>query len=282
MKRILTILTIAVAVTLTAAAKGRQLLILHTNDTHSCVLPLNPNLADTMLAGRGGFLRRAAMIDQMRKEDKDLLLLDSGDFSQGSPYYTMFKGDVETELMNIMGYDAATIGNHEFDFGLENMARIFRKAKFPIVCANYDFTGTVVEGLVKPYVIIKRKGVRIGIFGLSPKLDGLVMASTCAGVRYSDPIKTANAVADKLKNEEKCDVVICLSHLGWDEAGLNDMEMMAKTRNIDLVLGGHSHSYFKTLNHVRNLDGKDVPNDQNGKHGIFVGKITLKIGRAHV
>lgn len=277
MKRILTILTIAVAVTLTAAAKGRQLLILHTNDTHSCVLPLNPNLADTMLAGRGGFLRRAAMIDQMRKEDKDLLLLDSGDFSQGSPYYTMFKGDVETELMNIMGYDAATIGNHEFDFGLENMARIFRKAKFPIVCANYDFTGTVVEGLVKPYVIIKRKGVRIGIFGLSPKLDGLVMASTCAGVRYSDPIKTANAVADKLKNEEKCDVVICLSHLGWDEAGLNDMEMMSKTRNIDLVLGGHSHSYFKTLNHVRNLDGKDVPNDQNGKHGIFVGKITLSL-----
>lgn len=277
MKRILTILTIAVAVTLTAAAKGRQLLILHTNDTHSCMLPLNPNLADTMLAGRGGFLRRAAMIDQMRKEDKDLLLLDSGDFSQGSPYYTMFKGDVETELMNIMGYDAATIGNHEFDFGLENMARIFRKAKFPIVCANYDFTGTVVEGLVKPYVIIKRKGVRIGIFGLSPKLDGLVMASTCAGVRYSDPIKTANAVADKLKNEEKCDVVICLSHLGWDEAGLNDMEMMAKTRNIDLVLGGHSHSYFKTLNHVRNLDGKDVPNDQNGKHGIFVGKITLSL-----
>lgn len=277
MKRILTILTIAVAVTLTAAAKGRQLLILHTNDTHSCVLPLNPNLADTMLAGRGGFLRRAAMIDQMRKEDKDLLLLDSGDFSQGSPYYTMFKGDVETELMNIMGYDAATIGNHEFDFGLENMARIFRKAKFPIICANYDFTGTVVEGLVKPYVIIKRKGVRIGIFGLSPKLDGLVMASTCAGVRYSDPIKTANAVADKLKNEEKCDVVICLSHLGWDEAGLNDMEMMAKTRNIDLVLGGHSHSYFKTLNHVRNLDGKDVPNDQNGKHGIFVGKITLSL-----
>ncbi len=277
MKRILTILTIAVAVTLTAAAKGRQLLILHTNDTHSCVLPLNHNLADTMLAGRGGFLRRAAMIDQMRKEDKDLLLLDSGDFSQGSPYYTMFKGDVETELMNIMGYDAATIGNHEFDFGLENMARIFRKAKFPIVCANYDFTGTVVEGLVKPYVIIKRKGVRIGIFGLSPKLDGLVMASTCAGVRYSDPIKTANAVADKLKNEEKCDVVICLSHLGWDEAGLNDMEMMAKTRNIDLVLGGHSHSYFKMLNHVRNLDGKDVPNDQNGKHGIFVGKITLSL-----
>lgn len=277
MKRILTILTIVLTATLTAAAKGKQLLILHTNDTHSCVIPLNPNLADTMLAGRGGFLRRAAMIDQMRKEDKELLLLDSGDFSQGSPYYTMFKGDVETELMNIMGYDAATIGNHEFDFGLDNMARLFKKVNFPIVCANYDFTGTVVEGLVKPYVVIKRKGVKIGIFGLSPKLEGLVMASTCAGVKYLDPIKTANYIADKLKNEEKCDVVICLSHLGWDEAGLNDMEMMAKTRNIDLVLGGHSHSYFQKLNYVRNLDGKEIPNDQNGKHGIFVGKITLNL-----
>lgn len=277
MKRILTILTIVLTATLTAAAKGKQLLILHTNDTHSCVIPLNPNLADTMLAGRGGFLRRAAMIDQMRKEDKELLLLDSGDFSQGSPYYTMFKGDVETELMNIMGYDAATIGNHEFDFGLDNMARLFKKVNFPIVCANYDFTGTVVEGLVKPYVVIKRKGVKIGIFGLSPKLEGLVMASTCAGVKYLDPIKTANDIADKLKNEEKCDVVICLSHLGWDEAGLNDMEMMAKTRNIDLVLGGHSHSYFQKLNYVRNLDGKEIPNDQNGKHGIFVSKITLTL-----
>lgn len=277
MKRILTILTIVLTATLTAAAKGKQLLILHTNDTHSCVIPLNPNLADTMLAGRGGFLRRAAMIDQMRKEDKELLLLDSGDFSQGSPYYTMFKGDVETELMNIMGYDAATIGNHEFDFGLDNMARLFKKVNFPIVCANYDFTGTVVEGLVKPYVVIKRKGVKIGIFGLSPKLEGLVMASTCAGVKYLDPIKTANDIADKLKNEEKCDVVICLSHLGWDEAGLNDMEMIAKTRNIDLVLGGHSHSYFQKLNYVRNLDGKEIPNDQNGKHGIFVGKITLNL-----
>lgn len=185
MKRILTIITIALAITATAAAKGKSLLILHTNDTHSCILPLNPNLADTMLAGRGGFMRRAAMINEQRKHDKKLLLLDSGDFSQGSPYYTMFKGDVEIELMNLMGYDAATIGNHEFDFGLENMARIFRKVKFPIVCANYDFTGTPVEGLVKPYVIIKRKGVKIGIFGLSPKLDGLVMASTCAGVKYT-------------------------------------------------------------------------------------------------
>lgn len=280
MKRILTILAIAMAIAVTAAAKDKELIILHTNDTHSCVFPLNPNLADTLLAGRGGFLRRAAMIDQMRKDDNELLLLDSGDFSQGSSYYTMFKGDVETELMNIMGYDAATIGNHEFDFGLDNMARLFRKANFPIVCANYDFTGTVVEGLVRPYVIIKRKGIKIGIFGLSPKLDGLVMAKSCAGVKYSDPIETANAVADKLKNAEKCDVVICLSHLGWDEAGLNDIEMMSKTRNIDIVLGGHSHTYMQNIQYVRNLEGEEIPNDQNGKHGIFVGKITLKFEKS--
>ena len=134
-----------------ASAKGKRIVILHTNDTHSCVYPLNSNLADTMLAGRGGFVRRAVMVKAERKKNPALLLLDSGDFSQGSSYYTLFKGDVEVGLMNMMGYDAAAIGNHEFDFGLDNMARLFKKAEFPIVCANYDFTGTVLEGVVKPY-----------------------------------------------------------------------------------------------------------------------------------
>ena len=153
------------------AAAQKQLTILHTNDTHSTILPLSPNLEDTMKAGRGGFLRRMAMLKEERKKDPDLLYFDSGDFSQGSGYYTMFKGDVEVELMNMMGCDASTIGNHEFDFGLENMARIFKLAKFPIICTNYDFTGTVCEGLVKPYIILKRKGVKIGVFALDPKMD---------------------------------------------------------------------------------------------------------------
>ena len=275
MKRILFTIIILATVLAGTCANGKKVVILHTNDTHSCIFPLNPNLADTMLAGRGGFVRRVEMIKEERKKNPGLLLFDSGDFSQGSPYYTMFKGDVEIGLMNMMHYDAATIGNHEFDFGVENMARLFKKANFPIVCANYDFTGTALEGIVKPYVILHRNGLKIGVFGVSPQLDGLVFAKTCQGVKYNDPVKVANKVADKLKNVEKCDLVICLSHLGWDIIGLDDTELTAQTRNIDIILGGHSHSYFKTLKYARNLDGREIPNDQNGKHGIFVGKIVI-------
>lgn len=268
-------LALTAALATGAGARGRKITILHTNDTHSCIYPLNRHLADTLLAGRGGFVRRAEMVRQERRKEPELLLLDSGDFSQGSTYYTLYKGDVEVGLMNLMGYDAATLGNHEFDYGVDNLARLARKAEFPIVCANYDFTGTPLEGLIKPYTIIKRNGVKIGIFGVSPQLDGLVMAQSCKGVKYNDPVKAANDVARLLKEKEKCDLVICLSHLGWDLIGTDDTEMMPQTRNIDIVLGGHSHSYFTEMKYIKNLDGKDVPNDQNGKHGIFVGKIVV-------
>ena len=270
-------LALAAALATGAGARGRKITILHTNDTHSCIYPLNRHLADTLLAGRGGFVRRAEMVRQERRKEPELLLLDSGDFSQGSTYYTLYKGDVEVGLMNLMGYDAATLGNHEFDYGVDNLARLARKAEFPIVCANYDFTGTPLEGLIKPYTIIKRNGVKIGIFGVSPQLDGLVMAQSCKGVKYNDPVKAANDVARLLKEKEKCDQVICLSHLGWDLIGTDDTEMMPQTRNIDIVLGGHSHSYFTEMKNIKNLDGKDVPNDQNGKHGIYIGKITVKV-----
>lgn len=266
--------------TAVGAYAQKHLEVLHTNDTHSCIMPLNPNLADTAVAGRGGFLRRVAMIKEERAKNPDLLLIDSGDFSQGSPFYTMFKGDVEVGLMNLMGYDAVTIGNHEFDFGLENMARIFKMAKFPVVCANYDFTGTCVEGLVKPYVIIKRNGLRIGLFGLSPQLEGLVDLSKCKGVTYLDPVEVGNCVAAELKHDKKCDVVICVSHLGWlrpDEMG--DQKVLASSKDIDLVLGGHSHSYFKALRYVNNADGKAVPVDQNGKNAMYVGKLTLSFDK---
>lgn len=270
------ILALLVVAFLTGAdARVKQLLILHTNDTHSCIMPLKETLADTAKAGRGGYIRRVAMINQEREKNPNLLLFDSGDFSQGSPYYSMFKGDVELGLMNMMHYDAATIGNHEFDFGLENMARLFRMAKFPIVCANYDFTGTCVEGLVKPFVILKRNGMKIGVFGLAPEMKGLVSDKNCIGVKYLDPVKKANEIADFLKNKEKCDLVICLSHLGWSTGDDDDNKMMKNTRNIDIVLGGHSHTFFKTLRYVKNLDGVNVPNDQNGKSGIFVGRILV-------
>lgn len=267
---------IACGITLNAQAQ-KQLVILHTNDTHSTVLPLNPNLADTALANRGGFVRRVAMVKQERQLHPDLLLFDSGDFSQGSPYYTMFRGDVEVGLMNEMQYDAATIGNHEFDFGMENMARLFRKANFPIVCANYDFTGTELADIVKPWVIIRRNGLKIGVFGLCPKLKGLVAEANYGPIKYLDPIKKGLETATFLKKQKKCDVVICLSHLGWNIEGDDDSELIPGTRDIDLVLGGHSHTYLQQLEYRDNLDGKPVPEDQNGKHAVWVGKMVMTL-----
>lgn len=267
-----------------AQAKGektskpvKQLVVLHTNDTHSCVMPINPNLADTAMANRGGYLRRVAMIKEERKVHPDLLLFDSGDFSQGSPYYSLFKGDVEVGLMNEMKYDAATIGNHEFDFGIDNMVRLFKMAKFPIVCANYDFTGTELADIVKPYVILHRQGLKIGVFGICPELKGLVSTANYGCIKYEDPIQKANETAEILKKKEKCDVIICLSHLGWDIDGIDDTELIPATRYIDLVLGGHSHTYFKQLQYLNNLDGQPVGDDQNGKSAIYVGKMTLDI-----
>ena len=263
------------AMAATGEAQDKQLVILHTNDTHSTIEQLNPNLANKDLAGRGGYIRRLELLRQQRQQHPDLLYFDSGDFSQGSPFYTLFKGDVEIGLMNQMGIDAATIGNHEFDYGLENMARLFKMANFPIVCANYDFTGTVVEGLVKPYVIIKRNGVKIGVFGLAPKLDGLVESANCKGVTYLDPVAKALEMATLLKKKKKCDMVICISHLGWLDDG--DKAMIKGSRYIDLVLGGHSHTYLERLEYVPDLDGHQVAVDQNGKHGIWIGKMVVDL-----
>ncbi len=263
----------------TPTGKTRQLLVVHTNDTHSCVDPLNPNLSDTAQADKGGYVRRATLVRQLRQHDPDLLLLDAGDFSQGSAFYSLYHGDVEVGLMNLMGYDAATIGNHEFDFGLENMARLFRQARFPIVCCNYDFTGTPVEGLVKPYTIIRRGGLKIGILGVSPQLEGLVSAHTCQGVRYTDPIVAAQPVADYLKHEAQCDLVVCVSHLGWQLPGVSDEEFIPATRNIDIVIGGHSHTYFTAPQVMRNADGAYVPDNQMGKNGRYVGTLRLTLQR---
>lgn len=255
---------------------SRHLFLVHTNDTHSCIDPLSPLLADTANADKGGYLRRAALIDQLRREHgKDMLLVDAGDFSQGSAFYSLYHGDVEVGLMNLMRYDAATIGNHEFDFGLENMARIFRMANFPIVCCNYDFTGTPVEGLVKPYTIIHRGGLKIGLLGVSPQLEGLVAAHTCEGVRYTDPIAAAGPVADYLKQTEHCDLVVCISHLGWMIPGVSDEELIPATHNIDIVIGGHSHTYFTHPEVLTNLDGRTVVDNQMGKNARFVGTLRL-------
>ena len=277
MKKYLFILLLAL-VSLSSQAQKKQLVILHTNDTHSAIFPLNASLPDTMKAGRGGFLRRIAMLKEERKKNPDLLYFDSGDFFQGSAYFTMFKGDVEIGLMNLMGLDATTIGNHEFDFGLDNMAEMFKKANFPILCSNYDFTGTVMEGVTKPWTIIKRNGVKIGVFAVCPKMKGLVADKNCPGVKYLDPARVALETATMLKEQKKCDMVICISHLGWNSnRGEDDQYMISKSRNIDLVLGGHTHTYMTSLEHWNNMDGKPVAVDQNGKSGIFVGRIVVDL-----
>ena len=278
MKRIYIVIFIALLTSVTVSAKKqKQLVILHTNDTHSTILPLNPNLDDQDLAGRGGFLRRINLIKEQRQQHPDLLLFDSGDFSQGSGYYTLFKGEVEIGLMNQMGYECSTIGNHEFDFGMDNMARIFKMAKFPIVCSNYDFTGTVLEGLVKPYITIRRGDVKIGVFALDPPLKGLVFDGNCEGITFLDPAEIGQKYIDLLRKQEKCDIVICISHLGWERSVYPDEMFLSLTEGCDLVLGGHTHTYMPVLEFAPDKNGKQIPVDQNGKHGVFVGKLILNL-----
>lgn len=260
-----------------AAQSVKELQVFHTNDMYSRVEPFSEDYQDTLLAGKAGMVRRATFIKQQRELHPDLLLFDCGDFSQGTPYYNIYKGEVEVRLMNEMRYDAGTIGNHEFDFGLENMARLFRLADFPIVCANYDVTGTVLEGLVKEYVVLRRNGVKIGVFGLGTQLEGLVAKESYGDVKFEDPVSEAQRIADLLRTQEKCDVVICLSHLGWQGDPYSDVELIENTRGIDVVLGGHSHSYFEVPAYYKNLDGVEVPLQQMGKHAAFVGKMVLTL-----
>ncbi|WP_291529981.1 bifunctional metallophosphatase/5'-nucleotidase [Bacteroides sp. UBA939] len=296
MKRIYTFLVLAASLILSASAQrstggtsrepfslissesaqdAKQLLILQTSDMHSRIEPNDVHAADSY-AGMGGIVRRTTFIKEARELNPNLLLFDCGDISQGTPYYNLFQGEIEVKMMNLMGYDVMVIGNHEFDFGMDNMARLFRMAKFPIVCANYDVKGTVLEGLVKPYVILKRNGLKIGVFGLSPKLEGLVPADKCAGVTYSDPIAIAQETADLLKTQKGCDVVVCLSHLGFRLKNAScDEDLVRETNNIDVILGGHSHTFMKESAIYLNKDGESVPILHTGLNGVYVGVLRM-------
>ena len=263
-----------------AAQQQKELIVLQTSDTHSRIEPIALEAADKY-AGMGGAVRRVSFVRQYRSTHPDALLFDCGDISQGTPYYNMFQGELEVKMMNLMQYDAMTIGNHEFDFGLENMARLFRMADFPVVCANYDVKGTVLEGLVKPYIVLERAGVRIGVFGLSTRLEGLVQADKCAGVVYHDPIPVAQEMVAQLRGKEHCDVVICLSHLGLYGSGLGDAGdevLAAQTEGIDLILGGHSHTYMERPAFYENTAKEEVPVMHTGKNGAYVGVLKLELG----
>ena len=274
MKRLflLTIGALCMAMTLTAQ-QPQELYLLHTSDTHSRIEPLDTYAADRD-AGKGGVVRRATFIKQFREQHPATLVLDCGDYSQGTPYYNFYHGELEAKMIRLMRYDAIAIGNHEFDFGLENLARLMRLAGCPTICTNYKVTGTPLEGLVKPYIIIERAGLRIGLFGLGPKLEGLVQADKCEGIVYQDPITAAQGVADTLRQNERCDVVLCLSHLG-----VTDDETLARnTHGIDAILGGHSHTVMEEPVYFPNTKGKEVPVLHTGRNGAYVGvwKLTLE------
>lgn len=267
------LLCLALSFTLTMVAQDtKELIILQTSDVHSRIEPINQK-GDRNF-DEGGFVRRATFLDRFRKEHDNVLLFDCGDISQGTPYYNMFRGEVEVKLMNEMKYDAMTIGNHEFDFDVDNMARLFKMAKFPVVCANYNLDATLLKGIVKPYVILERFGLKIGVFGLGARPEGLIQANKCEGVVYEDPIRVSNEVAALLK-AEGCDLVVCLSHLGIQM----DKNLVAKTRNIDVILGGHSHTFMKGPQNYLNMDGKEVPIMHTGKSGVRVGCLNLTLKR---
>lgn len=257
-------------------SKLHHLTILHTNDTHSQVEPLEAGKRD---AHCGGYARRMGLIEQERTLDPHLILLDAGDFSQGTPYFNFFHGRVEVDAMNRMGYDAITLGNHEFDYGVDTLAAILQDAQFDVVCANYDVTGSKLEGIVKPYTIIRRGNLRIGVFGLGVNPKGLVAERNFAPLTYLDPTTAAQEVADLLKNKRRCDLVICLSHQGTysNPHGIASDEDLAKaTRNIDIIIGAHTHKMVENL-FVNNLDGDSVLLMQTGKAGARIGKISVKI-----
>ena len=253
----------------------KKITILHTNDTHSHIDPFpadhpkNPNM--------GGAARRAAIIESIRKEEKNVLLLDAGDIFQGTPYFNYYGGELEFKLMSMMQYDVATMGNHDFDNGIDGFYAQLPHAKFDFVSANYDFKNTVLNDIVKPYKIIIKDGIKIGIFGLGVQLDGLVDKKLYKETVYNNPIEVAQDMTRILKEEKKCDLVICLSHLGFkykDEPEKpSDIVLAQKTKNIDLIIGGHTHTFLDKPVIEKNSEGKEVLINQVGCFGVNLGRI---------
>ncbi len=249
----------------------KQLVILHTNDTHSRIEPLPET--DRFTPGLGGVARRANYVDEVRRENRQVLLFDSGDFLQGTPYFNLFKGEVEIKTMNLMKYDAATLGNHEFDYGMEVLEKVVRAANFPIVSTNYDFSETAIAELIHPYLILNKGGIRVGVMGIDIQPLGLIAADHYKGMKYLDPITSANEVAKRLREEYRCDLVVCLSHLGYTA----DRELAAESRGIDLILGGHSHTHMTKPAVVNDLDDNEVVIFQTGRSGVNVGRIDVRL-----
>jgi 5'-nucleotidase len=254
----------------------KKITILHTNDVHSHIDPFPAD--DPRNANMGGVSRRAALIESIRKENPNVLLLDAGDVFQGTPYFNYYGGELELKLMSMMHYDLATLGNHDFDNGIEGFYSQLPHANFDFVSANYDFKNTALDSHIKPYKIFHKDGIKIGVFGLGIELQGLVDKKNYKETVYRDPIEIAQDMTRILKKEEKCDLVICLSHLGYDykksdENKVSDLKLAQKTQDIDLIIGGHTHTFLDKPTVVKNAAGQEVLVNQVGCYGIHLGRI---------
>ena len=250
-----------------------KITILHTNDWHSRIEPFAKDAGQ--YAGLGGAASRAALIRKIRAEEKNILLLDAGDIFQGTPYFNFFKGELEYKLMTEMGYDLATLGNHDFDNGIEGIINQLQYAKFEFVNCNYNFSNTLLSDKVKPYKLYNKGGIKIGVFGVGIELKGLVPDELYGNIKYNDPINVANKIANELKIKHKCDLIICLSHLGYKYQNdkVSDITLAQKTQKIDLIIGGHTHTFLDTPDKQKNSEGKDVLINQVGWAGINLGRI---------
>jgi 5'-nucleotidase len=252
-----------------------KIVILHTNDVHSHLEPFPMN--DPKFAGLGGVERRAAMIKKIRSEEQHVIVLDAGDIFQGTPYFNMYGGEAEIKLMSAMGYDASAIGNHDFDGGLDNLAKQLQHATFPLLCANYDFTGTPMEGKTQPYKIFIMDGVKVGVFGLGIEMAGLIDSRLYGKTVYQDPLIKSAEMVNELRDKQKCDAVICLSHLGYkyENDKISDFVLAKKSRGIDIIIGGHTHTLLENPVNVRNRENENVVIAQVGWAGIRLGKIEI-------
>lgn len=253
--------------------RTKHITILHTNDVHSQIDPYESS--HPTFPNMGGAAKRATLVAQIRKENPNTLLLDAGDIFQGTPYFNFYGGELEMKLMSMMGYDAATLGNHDFDNSVDGLLAQMPNTKFSLLSANYDFSNTVMAPYVKPYQVFVKDGIRIGVFGLGIELKGLVDPRMYKETKYIDPIEIAQDTTRKLKQDERCDLVICLSHLGYryEHDKVSDEVLAAQTNDIDLIIGGHTHTLMESPATVLNRNGKEVIINQVGYKGVFMGRI---------
>jgi len=249
--------------------------ILHTNDMHSRIEPFPMDGGRN--EGMGGVSRRATLIERIRKAEDHVLLFDCGDIFQGTPYFNFFGGELEMKLMSKLGYDAATLGNHDFDAGIDGLHKQLPHANFPFLMSNYDFSDTIMNDSTKPYQVFVKNGIRIGVFGIGIELNGLVPKTLYKNTIYQEPIKVANRVSKQLRYEKKCDFVVCLSHLGYKyrEEKVSDVILAQQTEEIDLILGGHTHTFMSEPDIRRNMKGEEVVINQAGWAGIMLGRLDI-------